>query len=86
MQIHCIGYFNFTKNAKKGTFFYYYLAVRNIFSNFALSIIVLFLQKIDFYLQKLILLSWIHICLIVIMIFTYSEISLAFYDQTKAIL
>ena len=54
MQIHCIGYFNFTKNAKKGSFFYYYLAVRIIFSNFALSIIVLFLQKIDFYLQKLI--------------------------------
>ena len=37
MQIHCIGYFNFTKNAKKGSFFYYYLAVRIIFSNFALS-------------------------------------------------
>ena len=74
MQIHCIGYFNFTKNAKKGSFFYFNLAVRNFFSNFALSIIVLFLQKIDFYLQKLILLSWIHICLIVIMIFYLSQI------------
>lgn len=37
MQIHCIGYFNFTKNAKKGSFFYYYLAVRIFFSNFANS-------------------------------------------------
>ena len=37
MQIHCIGYFNFTKNAKKGSFFYFNLAVRIFFSNFALS-------------------------------------------------
>ena len=35
MQIHCIGYFNFTKNAKKVSFFYYYLAVKNLFSIFA---------------------------------------------------
>ena len=35
MQIHCIGYFNFTKNAKKGSSCYFNLAVNNLFSIFA---------------------------------------------------